>query len=448
MSSADQVSPASNGEMGRHLVFFLICLHVAACCASLGYVVEFYGYALRNSISDQTNLVNSSIMALPFALTAILFSVSKFSFGYVLGFYFYTVIFGYLWLLPFSSLHYDRVVAYASAYGSGLCLLLPILFLTGARPRNALLSVRTFNKIAGGLAIVSILTAFVGALHNFRLVGLSEIYNYRDQLSFPAWLTYLFGSVSNVVLPFLYATLIMQRRIWLALSTLAILFFLYFITLSKLELFAPPWLVFLTILSFCFEQRVAAVLSLLIPISLGIVAAAVVRSGIADHDSLFNYFGLVNFRMVAVPSIGLHFYNDFFSTHEVTYFCQINAVKIVLNCPYEDPLAILMAKAYDFGNFNSSLLATEGVASVGTVFAPLMVFVCGLILALGNYASSGLPGRFILLSSGIVCQTFVNVPLTITTISYGAGFLFLLWYLTPAAALLPQSAARRYAVAP
>ena len=32
-----------------------------------------------------------------------------------------------------------------------------------------------------------------------------------------------------------------------------------------------------------------------------------------------------------------------------------------------------MERAYELGNFNASLFATEGIASVGHVFAPLAV---------------------------------------------------------------------------
>ena len=43
------------------------------------------------------------------------------------------------------------------------------------------------------------------------------------------------------------------------------------------------------------------------------------------------------------------------------------------------------------GNFNGSLFATEGIASVGPLWAPLSALVCGLIVSLGNSASARLP---------------------------------------------------------
>jgi hypothetical protein len=55
-----------------------------------------------------------------------------------------------------------------------------------------------------------------------------------------------------------------------------------------------------------------------------------------------------------------------------------------------------MAKAYPLGNLNAALFATEGIASVGPVLAPLAVLACGLVIALANRRSSGLPSEFAL----------------------------------------------------
>jgi hypothetical protein len=90
-----------------------------------------------------------------------------------------------------------------------------------------------------------------------------------------------------------------------------------------------------------------------------------------------------------------------------------------------------MQKAYDLGNLNASLFATEGLASVGLLFAPIATFGCGLVIALGNRLSAGLPPRFILLSSGVLLPIMLNVPLSIVLNTHGAALLFLLWYITP-----------------
>jgi hypothetical protein len=108
-------------------------------------------------------------------------------------------------------------------------------------------------------------------------------------------------------------------------------------------------------------------------------------------------------------------------------------LKPFVNCPYIDPLSIVMANAYHVGNLNASLFATEGVASVGLVMAPLVVLACGLAISLGNRLSAGLSPRFILISGALLPNILLNVPLTITLLTYGAAVLFLLWHVTPRA---------------
>jgi hypothetical protein len=90
-----------------------------------------------------------------------------------------------------------------------------------------------------------------------------------------------------------------------------------------------------------------------------------------------------------------------------------------------------MEKTYQLGNFNASLFATEGIASVGQILAPISAFVCGLVIAFGNRLAAGLPPKFILLSGGVLPQVFLNVPLSTTLLTNGASILVLLWYVTP-----------------
>jgi hypothetical protein len=135
--------------------------------------------------------------------------------------------------------------------------------------------------------------------------------------------------------------------------------------------------------------------------------------------------------MNAIPSNALDVYNDFFSRHDLTYFCQISVLKPIMHCPYQDQLGIVMERTYHLGNFNASLFATEGIASVGVSFAPVATFLCGLVIALSNRLSAGLPAGFILVSGAILPQVLLNVPLTTVLLTHGAGLLFLLWYVTP-----------------
>jgi hypothetical protein len=83
------------------------------------------------------------------------------------------------------------------------------------------------------------------------------------------------------------------------------------------------------------------------------------------------------------------------------------------------------------GNFNGSLFATEGLASVGPLFAPLSALACGLIVSLGNSASARLPAPLLATSAGIAVQALLNTPLSVSLLSNGVLVLWLLWVLTP-----------------
>ena len=157
------------------------------------------------------------------------------------------------------------------------------------------------------------------------------------------------------------------------------------------------------------------------------------QSGSISSPLMQQYVSIINARMIAMPSIALEVYSNYFSTHDLTHFCQINVVKPFIGCPYSQPLSVVMNSAYTFGNFNASLFATEGIASVGLALAPLSALVCGLVIALSNRLSSGLPPRFVLLSGGVLPHIFLHVPFSTTLLSDGAAVLFLLWYLTPRA---------------
>jgi hypothetical protein len=240
----------------------------------------------------------------------------------------------------------------------------------------------------------------------------------------------LIGITSNALLPFAFACFVVRRNIWRAGAVLLLLLLFYPITLSKVALFTPFWLIAIALLSGIFEARFTVVLSLLLPALIGVVLLFFLPERGAIYEAMQRYVAIVNFRMIAVPSSALDFYNDFFATHPITYFCQISFLKPLVSCPYSDPLAIVMSP-YGRGNFNASLFATEGIASVGPLLAPIAVFACGLILALSNRVSAGLPSRFILISGAILAQAFLNVPLTIILLTHGAGVLFLLWYVMP-----------------
>ncbi|QAU45937.1 hypothetical protein [Bradyrhizobium guangzhouense] len=416
----------------------LLWTHLFVSCLSLVYVAQFYAYTGVVAF-EQTRLPHAILVAAAFAPVAILLAVARFSFGYFVGFYLYTLILGYAWLSVFSQFPYDHALSIASAITSILAFLVPVLFITSPLKQYFVLSDGAANRLRLAILVIAAATIAVGTLYNFRLTSLGSIYDFRNALDLPWPLRYAIGITSNTLLPFAFAGFVISGERARAAIVLLLLLAFYPVTLTKLTLFAPMWLLFLAVISSVSESRTAVVLSLFLPLLGGLLLVVPYNLGAIPYDRFVNYFSLVNFRMVAFPSIALDVYNDFFSTHQLTHFCQINMVKLFTGCAYGDPLSVLMSKNYELGNLNASLFATEGIASLGPLGAPIAAAVCGLVVSLGNRTSAGLPAKFVILSGGLLSQVLLNVPLTTTLLSNGALLLFILWYVMPRAGFSARS---------
>lgn len=412
------------------ILAFLICCHIVVCCVSLLHISnpEIWGMFLTapfHVFFDINRWYFAVVAVTAFAPVSSVFIISRFSFGYFVGFYSYAMIVGYLWLNSFTDLHYDHRLAAFSAAASAVTFLLPALFISAPVRNISTMTPRSFDRLLTCILILGTAIIAVGASYNFQLVSLHDMYEYRAKLDAPTIVNYLVTIVYSSLLPFAFAGFVAGKAHWRAAAVLILLFLFYPITLTKIALFTPLWLVAMLVLSRLFEAKIAVVLSLLVPTLLGLVLLTVLK------ERAVYYFSMVNFRMLAIPSVAMDVYNDFFFSHDLTHFCQISYLKPIMHCPYSDQLSIVMERAYKLGNFNASLFATEGIASVGVLFAPVATFVCGLVIALGNRLSAGLPAEFILISGAILPQALLNVPLTTVLLSHGAGFLFLLWYVTP-----------------
>lgn len=408
----------------RFSLFALLCLHIVICCISLAQVARWQPHMLY----DPARLHYAIAAVLAFSAVSLLFVFARFSFGYFVGFSLFTMVLGFIWLNTFSKFNYDHWLAGVSAAGSAALFLLPALSINAPVKRAFELSPGTVEHLLKFILILALATVVAASFYNFRLVSIRKIYDYRNDLYFPAPIRYLSGIVSTVLLPFACACYLSLNRRWCATVPLLLMLLFYPITLSKFALFSTVWVVILLVLSRIFESRVSAILSVLLPMLLGVVLMAAYL-----NDRTLYYFDLVNIRMMATPSSAMDIYNDFFASHPLTRFCQISLLKPLMSCPYQEPLSILMENTYHLGNINASLFATEGIASVGLYLAPLVALACGLVIALGNRMSAGLPPRFVMISAALLPQTFLNVPFTTSLLTHGAGLLFLLWYIMPRA---------------
>ncbi|MGY4237921.1 hypothetical protein ACVIIW_006868 [Bradyrhizobium sp. USDA 4449] len=421
MCSSDAIIRSASGKSESGLAALVLC-YTAICCISLVFVSKWY--PSFHILFDEQSALQAALTVSLLAFMSFFFGSSQFSFGYFVSFYLYSLLIGYIWLSYFSRFEYDLVLARFSAVASFLALAVPSVLINAPLPQVYRLSTRAFNRLPIAIMFLALAVIGIGATQGFRLVGLEGMYSARQDITHPAWLNYFILCTSTTLLPFAFACFVERRARWKAAACLLLACLFYPISLNKMTLLTPAWLLFMTALTASFKPRTAVILSLLIPISTGVLFFLSL-----DRYAL-TVFGTVNFRMLAIPSSILDIYNDFFSKHALTYFCQISVLKFS-DCPYQEQLGVILANEYHLGNLNGSLFATEGVASVGLLFAPATAFMCGLVLTLLNGASAGLRPSFILTSSAILPTVFMNVPLSTILVSYGGAALFLLWYVCP-----------------
>ncbi|MBR0815016.1 hypothetical protein JQ544_26030 [Bradyrhizobium diazoefficiens] len=410
----------------------LVLLHSAVTCLSLIEVATF-----QLSIDfDPKRLWIAVLVAAGFSVVSLLFASARFSFGYFVGFYFYTMILGFLWIDVFSDYNYPRLLAGVSAALALLLFLIPVLFIGAPLRQFVPLSNARFEHLLTLILAVSIATLAVASTYNFRMVSVARIYDYRDALEFPGALRYLIGWVSSTLLPFAFACYWLLGHRVRAVLVLVLLLLFYPVTLTKFAFFTPAWLITLVVLSRLLEARASVIASIFVPMLIGLLVIWLTEPSLRSIPG--RYFDIVNIRMMATASGALDLYNHFFANHPLTWFCQISVLKPLMHCPYDEPLAVVMQNTYGFGQVNASLFATEGIASVGPYLAPLTALASGLVLAVGNRTSAGLPPRLVLISAGTLPHVLLNVPLTVALLTHGTALMFLLWYVVPRSIFAPK----------
>ncbi|MCK1303459.1 hypothetical protein IVB33_39345 [Bradyrhizobium sp. 24] len=410
-------------------VALLILCHLVLGSISLICVARIY--PVYSIIFDNERLPTAIATVAAFAVLTILFVRARFSFGYFAGYYLFVMIAGYLWLNNFTEFDYNHRLSGLSAAASAVAFLLPALH-QPTLPRLLELSPQALERLLGWIVLIGAAVAAIGAYYNFRLVSLGDIYTYREALTAPALVNYLVGITMTALLPFAFACYAVHGKLWRAGAVVILLLLFYPVTLSKQAFFAPAWLVLMFVVTRFIGLRLTVILSLLLPTATGLVLFSLYQSGLLPERSAMPVFQLVNLRMVAIPSLAMDYYNAFFFNHEQTHFCQISYLKPIMPCHYREPLAVVIYNWFGIGGYmNASLFATEGVASVGPLLAPISALVCGIVVAIANGMSAGASQRIVLVSSALLPQTLLNVPFTTVMLTHGAVVLFLLWYVMP-----------------
>ncbi|HEY3656203.1 MAG TPA: hypothetical protein VGL34_14650 [Steroidobacteraceae bacterium] len=354
------------------------------------------------------------------------FTLADFSFGYIVGVVFYGTIAGFIWLSYFTEFEYDHDTARWSSVLALTTFLLCPLFQMWTVRRAFKISIETMDKALTGALVAAVMVLIADIQFGFTIVGMDEAQRLRASVQRPVFLNYVTNNFIHAVLPFAFA-FFAQRGHWLKAGTcLIIVASFYPALLNKTVLFAPLWLIYIFLIFRAVAPKRAWVLCLLAPLLLGLILNTA-----GESTGKLSVFYLINERFFAIPSIALDRYAHFFTSNPHTYFCQINVVRWLTGCPYSKELGSIFADHYRLGNLNASLFATEGAASVGFSWTPIVTLVCGAVLSIGNSVSRHLSPTFVATSSAIAVQALMNVPLSIALLTDGVGTLFILWYLCP-----------------
>jgi hypothetical protein len=358
-----------------------------------------------------------AISLLPLVLLPLLV-IAPFSFGWLASLYAFITVFCFV--LYTSSLPYDHAAVRVTMVAALATFMLPALFIQ--RDKGFSISDRAMEQILVIAALIAFAVIGFDASYGFRFAGFTESMQARGDIVRPAALNYASDMLTCSVLPFAVAWGLERGRLYVAIVAGIAMIAFFPMLLSKVVLFGPIWVVVTYALFRFVEPKLAACIGLATPL----IATALLYRFTGNYMPFF----IVDIRMIMTPSIAIDRYAAFFADHPHTYFCQINLVRAIAGCPYTEQLGVIMKGVYDEGNFNASFLATEGIASVGILLAPIATFACGLVIAAGNIASSRLFPALIAASSGVFLNVLMNVPLSVAMVSNGGALLFLLFFLT------------------
>jgi hypothetical protein len=135
----------------------LICFHIVVCCVSLTCVA--YLKPVYHIFIDPARLPIAVAAVTAFAVVGLLFVFADFSLGYFVGFYFYSMVAGYLWLNCFSDFSYNHQLSGLSAAASAVAFLLPVLFISAPIRQVRAISAEAFDRLLMLILLLAVATS-------------------------------------------------------------------------------------------------------------------------------------------------------------------------------------------------------------------------------------------------------------------------------------------------
>src|SRR5262249_40877363 len=154
--------------------------HIVICCISLALIAPHH--FSFHIFYDPVRLPIAIAAVGAFAVAAWAFTAVPFSFGYLLSFYFYTVVLGYLWLNRYSYLDYDHRLGGIPAAASWLAFAAPALLIRRPIQQRFSIPPAAFDRFLTLILAIGATTVAVGALYSFKPVPLEDIYDFREEL--------------------------------------------------------------------------------------------------------------------------------------------------------------------------------------------------------------------------------------------------------------------------
>lgn len=288
------------------------------------------------------------------------------------------------------------------------------------------------NLLLATLLFFAIVFA-VGGARNFHLVDFARLYEvrYSDEASgafvqrVAVLYVFCFGGL-------FFSLCLMFRQKTLAVLTMLAYVVCYGLLQYKAAILAPLWFAYIYVLVKHFNRDSAAryYLALTLPFYIGVIVYSLFpdEANAGGNLLVFGFLGLVVFRLYAVTAHATGLYYAFFQDHAHTYWSHITGINFFAHYPYGDhTIAIEMERYYALGNYNSSFIATEGIAAYGYQALPVVSLVVGVIFVVLNTAARGI-GPQVMALMMIMPGLLINERPLGTSLLTG-GLIFLVLYL-------------------
>lgn len=242
----------------------------------------------------------------------------------------------------------------------------------------------------GVFLVIGLGLVYAAVANHMTIVSLDKAHEARAETDLSIPEAYLLVGFSASFGGLLASLGVMFRKYYLAFFALIGFVICYGTLFERSSAITPLWIAYIYLAQrFIFRtSTIGYFLTLIAPFAVGVVF--LILSGANRNSLLYTAFTLANYRLYSIPAIAFNVYYNYFHMHPLTYWSHINVISKFVQFPYEDPLPVLMDKAFHMGHYNASFIETDGLAAAGPVAIPFVGAVFGFVLLLVNSCMRGL----------------------------------------------------------